>query len=156
MSETGAALTNSQTTTDDSGVFSLWIDESDYPLTIPTLDNDATPSISSGAKRQRFRIIGTKTGFANLDNAQTDNLIILPEHARRKFLTGGTTTITDFDDGFEGLEIVVIAEHSLTITDGTNIFTPTGGNLSMNATDVLELIQKADNKWYCISFSDNT
>lgn len=72
------------------------------------------------------------------------------------FLTSGTTTITDFDDGFEGQEITIIAEHTVTITDGTNIFTPTGGDLTMNATDILYLIQKADGKWYTISFSDNT
>lgn len=72
------------------------------------------------------------------------------------FLTGGTTTITDFDDGIEGQEITIIAEHTLIITDGTNIFTPTGGNLTMNATDILRLIQKADGKWYTISYSDNT
>lgn len=72
------------------------------------------------------------------------------------WLTGGTTTITDFDDGVTGQVIIVIAEHALTITDGTNIFTPTGGNLAMNATDILMLVQKSDGKWYTVSFSDNT
>ncbi len=152
-SETGSALTNSQTTTNSSGVFEFWIDEADFPLALVALDDDATPSISGGAKRQRFKVSGTKTGFNPLT---VDNITILPEHSRRVFKTGGTTTITDFDDGFEGLEIVIVAEHTLDITDGTNIFTPTGGNLTMNATDVLELVQKSDGKWYTISFSDNT
>ncbi len=152
-SETGSALTNSQTTTASNGRYEFWIDEADFPLALVALDNDATPSISGGGKRQRFKASGAKTGFSPLTH---DNLTILPEHSRRLFKTGGTTTITDFDDGFEGLEIVIVAEHTLDITDGTNIFTPTGGNLTMNATDVLELVQKADGKWYTVSFSDNT
>ena len=73
-----------------------------------------------------------------------------------KWKTGGTTTITDFDDGLEGQIIHIISEHTLIITDGTNIFTPTGGNLTLNATDTLTLIQKADGKWYTLSHSDNT
>ena len=52
-------LTNSQTTTDDSGVFSFWIDDGDF------------------ASTQKFRIIGTKPGFADLDNEQTDDLAII-------------------------------------------------------------------------------
>ena len=72
------------------------------------------------------------------------------------FLTGGTTTITDFDDGVEAQVITVIAEHSLTITDGTNIFLNGSADFDMDATDSLTLICKADNKWYEISRSDNT
>lgn len=81
---------------------------------------------------------------------------VISDETHSFWLTGGTTTITDFDDGFYGQVITVIAEHSLTITDGTNIFCPTGGNLSMAATDTLTLIQKTDGKWYTISYSDNT
>jgi len=76
--------------------------------------------------------------------------------AGNHFITGGTTTITDFDDGVTGQVISVIAEHSVTITDGTNIFVKTGGNLAMAATDTLTLIQKADGKWYQLAYSDNT
>jgi hypothetical protein len=72
-----------------------------------------------------------------------------------KFLTGGTTTITDFDDGFTGQIIRVIAAHSLTITDATNIFLSAGGNWAMTDTDTLTLICKADNKWYELSRGDN-
>jgi hypothetical protein len=73
----------------------------------------------------------------------------------KKFLTGGTTTITDFDDGYTGKEIIVISEHSLDITDGTNIFLSGSANWSMTATDTLTLIQKADGKWYELSRSDS-
>ncbi len=75
--------------------------------------------------------------------------------AGNKFLTGGTTTITDFDDGVEGQEIIVIAEHSLDITDGTNIFLSGSTTWTMTATDTLSLICKADNKWYEIARSDS-
>ena len=73
-----------------------------------------------------------------------------------RWVTGGTTTITDFDDGLEGQIIYIISEHTLVITDGTNIFTPTGGDLTLNATDTLTLIKKADGKWHTLSHSDNT
>lgn len=72
------------------------------------------------------------------------------------FLTGGTTTITDFDDGVLGQVITIIAEHAITITDGTNIFLNGSANFTMAATDTLTLICKADNKWYEIGRSDNT
>ena len=74
----------------------------------------------------------------------------------RYFLSGGTTTITDFDDGATGQIITLIAEHAITITDGTNIFLNGSANFTMAATDTLTLICKADNKWYEISRSDNT
>ena len=74
---------------------------------------------------------------------------------RNVWLTGGTTAITDFDDGETGQQIIVIAEHSLDITDGTNIFLSGSASWSMTATDTLTLICKADNKWYEISRGDN-
>ena len=70
-----------------------------------------------------------------------------------KWLTGGTTTITDFDDGAEGQIIYVIAEHTVTITDGTNIFLSAA--FTMTATDTLTLICKADLKWYELARGDN-
>ena len=71
------------------------------------------------------------------------------------FLTGGTTTITDFDDGYTGQEITIIAEHGLVITDGTNIFLSGSANWTMSATDTLTLICKADGLWYEKSRGDN-
>ena len=66
----------------------------------------------------------------------------------RVFTTGGTTTITDFDDGVTGQEIVILAEHAITITDGTNIILHGSANFVMAASDSLTLIQKSDTKWY--------
>ena len=73
----------------------------------------------------------------------------------RYFLTGGTTTITNFDDGYLGQVITIISEHAITITDGTNIFLNGSANFVMGATDTLTLIMKADLKWYEIGRSDN-
>jgi hypothetical protein len=71
------------------------------------------------------------------------------------FLTGGTTAITDFDDGVPGQIIMIIAEHSITITDGTSIFLNGSANFAMQASDTLTLICKADGKWYELSRSVN-
>jgi hypothetical protein len=70
-------------------------------------------------------------------------------------LTGGTTTITDFDDGVQGQTITILSGHAVTITDGTNIFLSGSANFVMASTDSLVLIQKADGKWYEISRSVN-
>ena len=73
----------------------------------------------------------------------------------KTFLTGGTTTITDFDGGYTDQVIRIIAEHSLTITDGTNIFLSGSANWAMTATDTLTLICKADGLWYEVGRGDN-
>jgi hypothetical protein len=67
------------------------------------------------------------------------------------FTTGGTTTITDFDDGFTGQVITVLSEHAVTITDGTHIILHGSANFGMAASDSLTLVLKADNKWYELS-----
>jgi len=64
------------------------------------------------------------------------------------FTTGGTTTITDFDDGTVGQTITVLSEHAVTITDATNIILNGSANFVMAAADSLTLVLKADNKWY--------
>ncbi len=66
----------------------------------------------------------------------------------RLLLTGGTTTITDFDDGVFGQEIVLFSEHAITITDGTNILLHGSANFVMASGDSLTLFQKADGKWH--------
>jgi len=78
----------------------------------------------------------------------------------RVWLTGGMTTITDFDDGVTGQEIIILSEHAITITDNGNFFLAGGdgagaANFVMASTDSLHLIQKADGNWYEISRSVN-
>jgi len=89
--------------------------------------------------------------FLTLDNSGTPSVM-----DGRLHLTGGTTTITDFDHGNTGQVIIIVAEHTLTITDGTNIFLSGSTDWTMNATDTLTLVCKADNKWYELSRSDNS
>lgn len=98
-----------------------------------------------------FDLSATITALANSATPSVDGQTNL----RRKFITGGTTAITDFTGGVVGTEIVIIAEHSLTITDGTNIFLAGSANFAMQASDTLTLIQKADSKWYELDRSDN-
>lgn len=69
--------------------------------------------------------------------------------------TGGTTPITDIDDGTHGQIITLLAEHTITITDGTNILLNGSANFDMTNTDTLTLIYKTDNRWYEISRGDN-
>ena len=73
----------------------------------------------------------------------------------RAFLTGGTTTITDLLNGSPGQEIIILSEHAITITDGTNIFLSGSANFVMANTGSLHLIQKADGNWYEIGRSVN-
>lgn len=70
--------------------------------------------------------------------------------------TAGAVTITNFTDGTVGQRFTLIAEHAVTITDGTNIFLNGSANFVMAASDTLTLIQKADGLWYELSRSDNT
>lgn len=135
-----------------SGEFSFWVDSADYTST------------------QKFKIILSKSGFSS----QTyDNLIILPimvfgisalsnsatpeiTTTSKYWLTGGTITITNITNGETGQEITILSEHTITITDGTNIFLNGSANFVMNSTDSLSLVCKADGKWYEIGRSDNT
>jgi hypothetical protein len=64
------------------------------------------------------------------------------------FTTGGTTTITDFDDGTSGQTITVLAGHAVTITDGTHIILHGSADFTMAVSDSLTLVLKPDNKWY--------
>jgi hypothetical protein len=146
----GTAASSVPTSTTD-GSWYFYVDPADYDLD------------------QKFKIIISKSGFTS---KTLDNIVIFPATnyeigtladdatpsvlGYEKFLTGGTTTITDFDDGTEGKIIYIIAEHSITITDGTNIFLNGSANFVMSATDTLTLICKADGLWYEIARSDNT
>lgn len=63
------------------------------------------------------------------------------------FLTGGTTAITDFDDGVVGQVIEVLSAHTITITDGASLDLAAGANYSMTATDTLILQMFNDQVW---------
>ena len=71
------------------------------------------------------------------------------------WLTGGTTTITNFTDGLAGQTIIIMAEHTLTITDGTHILLDGSANWTMTDTDTLTLICKAADIWEETGRGDN-
>jgi len=106
-------------TIDGSGIYNYYKDSN---TTIPSLDDDATPSVAG-------------------------NDI---------WLTGGTTSITDFDNGMEGKKIVLVAAHSVKITNGTNIILRGNTDFDMVSGDILTLVQKADTYWYEMARSHNT
>jgi hypothetical protein len=85
-----------------------------------------------------------------LDDTGTPSVV-----AGNLFKTGGTTAITDFDDGVVGQTIRILAAHSVTITDGTPIILAGGANFSMVATDTLTLTMFDDQVWQEVSRSVN-
>jgi len=71
------------------------------------------------------------------------------------FKTGGTTAVTDFDDGVVGQTIQIISAHSVTITDGAPVILAGGANYTMVATDTLTLTMFDDQVWQEVSRSVN-
>ena len=71
------------------------------------------------------------------------------------FKTGGTTTITDFDDGVVEQELIILAEHSVTITDGSPIVLNGSGNYAMTTGDTLTLRMFNSQIWHEVSRSVN-
>lgn len=89
--------------------------------------------------------------FTALDNTGTPSI-----SGNDLFTTGGTTSITNFTGGYPGKKITIVAVFNVSLVNGATIITPTGGNLALVATDVVELVMKADSVWNVTSFSDNT
>ena len=109
-----------------------------------------SPDSNAGDGRWILSDVAKSATITTLANDATPSI-----SAGDRFLTGGTTTITDFDDGYTGQIIYVIAAHSLTITDGTNIFLSGSAIFEMTASDTLTLIQQSDTKWYELARGDN-
>ena len=69
--------------------------------------------------------------------------------------TGGTTTITDFDDGVVGQELLILSDHAVTITDNAAIILAGGVSYVMKASDTLTLRMINDQVWNEVSRSVN-
>lgn len=128
------------------GIF--WQDRADHPNTpsagfgeLWVKDDTPTALVFTDGAGNDYQVAGG--GIATLADDATPTVA-----GGRIFITGGTTTITDFDDGFTGQEIVIMSEHAITITDGTNIILNGSVDFVMAAADTLTLIQKADTLWY--------
>ena len=66
--------------------------------------------------------------------------------------TGGTTTITDFDDGVVGQSFTLLGAHILTITHNASIIALNGaGNFAMKVGDTLTLTMFNDQVWQEVS-----
>jgi len=136
-------------------IYGIRIDNgcSDISVIGNDVENNYTASISDGSTTTA-KIIENNKGYYDkprvLANEATPTVI-----NGKLFRTGGTTTITDFDDGLEGQVITILSEHAVTITDGTNIFLNGSANFVMASTDTLTLVQKSDGFWYEQSRSVN-
>lgn len=86
--------------------------------------------------------------IATLGNAATPSVL-----GDQVFKTGNTTTVTDFDDGVVGQEIVILAEHRKTITDNGAIILAGGANYAMNRGDTLTLRMFNDQIWHEVARS---
>ena len=71
------------------------------------------------------------------------------------FVTSEAATFTDFDNGFVGQEITIVADHTVTLTHGTNIFLRNKRSWKMFSGDTITLVQKADTFWYETGRSNN-
>ena len=85
---------------------------------------------------------------ATLGNAATPSVL-----GDQVFKTGNTATVTDFDDGVVGQEIVILAEHRKTITDNGAIILAGGANYAMNRGDTLTLRMFNDQIWHEVARS---
>ena len=65
--------------------------------------------------------------------------------------TGGTTTITDFDDGVVGQTFRLLAKHILEITHSSNLLLKGGLKFDMKVGDVLTLTMFDDQIWEEVS-----
>ncbi len=81
-------------------------------------------------------------GVQTLDDSGTPSIL-----AGELFKTGGITAITDFDNGFIGKTITILAAHSVTITDGAPIQLSGSVNFGMVAGDSLTLHMFNDQVW---------
>jgi len=63
------------------------------------------------------------------------------------FKTADTTTYTDFDDGVDGQEFWLVADHAATVTNGANIKTSTGSNKTLTV-GVLYKFLSVGGVWY--------
>ncbi|KKT21970.1 MAG: FG-GAP repeat protein, partial [Parcubacteria group bacterium GW2011_GWB1_43_8b] len=107
------------------------------------------------------------TGYVQLEGAtRLNSEVTLADDATPDvsagswFVTGGTTTITDFDAGSGALEdghiIFVKSEHTVQITCIASTELNCGGaNLSLTSGDLVSFIyNSADDIWYLINFMD--
>lgn len=98
-----------------------------------------------GGTRGTGEILRTPNGGSDVVTLANDATPTVAGVALAK--TGGTTTITDFDDGVVGQTFTLRSDHAVTITDGTNILLNGSANFVMAAGDTLTLSMINDQVW---------
>jgi len=93
-----------------------------------------------------------KGRFRNADVTTLDDTGTPTVAENNLFVTGGTTTITDFDDGVIGQKIMILAAHTVTIEhDGSDICLSANTDFDMEAGDTLTLCMFTDQVWHEIA-----
>ena len=129
---------------DNTGTgFNFDDDEANQPNTIAGCF--ATANGTDLAFNTKDILLGTRPwSMGLLADEATPSILGLRDFWR----TGGTTTITDFDDGLTGQSFTLIAGHSVKISDNTNILLKYSEDFNMQSGDTLTLVQKSDTYWY--------
>lgn len=70
-------------------------------------------------------------------------------------ITGGTTAITSFTNGYLNQVITILSDHAVTITNGANIKLAGAANFVMGADDTLTLCRRSGNVWVEMARSNN-
>lgn len=95
----------------------------------------------------RFSKAVAAPGFINNQIYTLDNTGAPAVGAGSVYQTGGTTSIWTLQNGTVGQSVMIIAQHTVQITDGTIVLNGSD-NWIMNAGDTLTLMLFSDNKWY--------
>ena len=124
-------------------------------------------SVTTDIQDDRAGTDGAYNEFQLLnDTRRIENIRTLPNEATPTvgnsmasggiFITGGTTPITDLDDGYPGQIAPIISVHTVPIINGTNIFLKDDRDWTMQSGDTLTLTQRTNTFWYEMSRSHNT
>jgi hypothetical protein len=120
-------------------------------ITNSVQDDQYSTTIAYDTNFNEYHQIARHAQIVTLDDSATPSVA-----GGNIFHTGGTTAITDFADAIVGQQIVIIAKHSVTITNGSPIQLSGGSSFNMVSDDTLTLIQDSDGVWYQTAKSDNT
>jgi hypothetical protein len=118
---------------------------------VVTFSGSRDPYVSLANSQAGMTVDQINKNIGTLANEATPSV-----HGYNVWKTGGTTGITDFDDGVLGQVITILAEHTVEITDNANIYLKNNTNWTMVSSDTLTLIQKANGSWYEIGRGELT
>jgi hypothetical protein len=113
-----------------------------------------SPDTNAGDKRWILKATAHDTAGAVLANDATPSV-----KRETVFTTGGTTTITDFDDGVTGQIITILVAHSLTFDtttaqDANHNLDGSSANITADAGDVLVWLCEDGTTWHLVSNLD--